>query len=467
MSSNGLSFRTALTISFAVISMLLYLAASLIILGFQTRHSRADLHVLLYSEAEGLAGYIASTGRMDYPELVAFEEETPLPVWLRVIQGSRVVASTPEMPVVPVPAAEIREGRLSLVDAADGALASVQHQVWNRPGMRVEALAQRDFLDQRMRELLLTLALTGLILLPLSAIAGHLLARHALRPVQSLVTSIASIDSSDLSRRLGVTGPVREISELAAEFNSLLERVETTVENMQRFTANASHELRTPIASLRTGLEVTLRRDRSPEEYRTLLAESLQEIDHMQRVIEGLMALAQEKASAAEPPREPVDLGEVARLSDRTMRPLAEEKGLALTTRVAETAVVLGNADQLQLLLINLIDNAIRHSPGGSEIRVDVGCRDGFGRVAVCDQGPGVPPEDRPHIFDRHYQGSRRPGERRTGGIGLDVVSWVAEVHRGTVRLAGDAAAGAEFEVLLPLAGAEPLERPTTPVDAA
>ncbi len=453
MSSNGLSFRTALTISFAVISMLLYLAASLIILGFQTRHSRADLHVLLYSEAEGLAGYIASTGRMDYPELVAFEKETPLPIWLRVIQGSRVVAATPEIPEIPIPAADAEEGRLSIVETAAGSMASVQHQVWNRPGMRVEALARRGVLDDRLRKLLLTLLLTGLILLPLSAVAGHLLARHALRPVQSLVASIAGMDSSDLSHRLEVPGPVREISELAAEFNSLLERVELSVENMQRFTANASHELRTPIASLRAGIEVTLRRDRSLEEYRTLLAESLQEIDRMQRVIEGLMALAREASAAGvEPARKPVDLGEVARLSDRTMRPLAEEKRLRLTTHVEKTTIVRGDADQIQLMLINLIDNAIRHSPGGSEIDVDVRPRDGSGRVAVRDRGPGVPVEDRPHIFDRHYQGGGRPGQRRAGGIGLDVVRWVAEVHRGRVRLLPGAETGAEFEVLLPLA---------------
>ncbi len=449
----GLPFRTALTISFSAISMLLYLAASLIILGFQTRHSREDLHVLLYSEAEGVAGYIASTGRMDYPELVAFEEQTPLPIWLRVIQGSRVVAATPGIPEVPVPSADLPEGRLGIVESAAGPLASVQHQVWNRPGMRVEALTRRRVLDERLRELLLTLLLTGLILLPLSAAAGHLLARRALRPVQSLVASIAGMDSSDLSRRLEAPGSVREISELATEFNSLLERVERTVENMQRFTANASHELRTPIASLRAGLEVTLRRDRSPQEYRTLLAESLQEIDRMQRVVEGLMALAREESAAGvERARKPVDLGEVARLSDRTMRPLAEEKHLRLRTHVEETTVVRGDADQLQLMLINLIDNAIRHSPGDSEIDVDVRRRDGFGRLAVKDHGPGVPAEDRPYIFDRHYQGGGRPGQRRTGGIGLDVVRWVAEVHRGSVRLLAGAETGAEFEVLLPLA---------------
>ncbi len=433
--------------------MLLYLAASLIILGFQTRHSREDLHVLLYSEAEGVAGYIASTGRMDYPELVAFEEQTPLPVWLRVIQGSRVVAATPEVPEIPVPAVDAQEGRLSIVETAAGPLASVQHQVWNRPGMRVEALTRREILDERVRELLLTLLLTGLILLPLSAAAGHLLARHALRPVVSLVAEVSGMDSSDLSRRLEAPGPVREISELATEFNSLLARVERTVANMQRFTANASHELRTPIASLRAGLEVTLRHDRSAEEYRILLTESLQEIDRMQRVVEGLMALAREESTTGvEPSRQPVDLGEVARASDRTMRPLAEEKNLRLCTHVEETTVVRGNADQVQLMLINLIDNAIRHSPADSEIGVDVRAREGFGRIAVRDQGPGVPPEDRPHIFDRHYQGSQRPGQRRPGGIGLDVVRWVAEVHRGSVRLLPGAEAGAEFEVLLPLA---------------
>ncbi len=453
MTRIDLTFRTVLTISFSVISMLLYLAASLIILGFQTRHGRADLHVLLYSEAEGVAGYIASTGRMDYPELVAFEKETPLPIWLRVIQGSRVVAATPEIPEVPVPAADAPAGQLSIVETAAGSMASVQHQVWNRPGMRVEALTRREILDDRLRSLLLTLLLTGLILLPLSAMAGHLLARYALQPVQSLVASIAGMDSSDLSHRLEVTGPVREISELATEFNSLLERVERTVDNMQRFTANASHELRTPIASLRAGLEVTLRRERSAQEYRTLLVESLQEIDRMQRVIEGLMVLAREESTAGvEPSRKTVDLGEVAQRSDRTMRPLAEEKGLQLHTHVEETTVVRGNADQIQLMLINLIDNAIRHSPRGSEIDVDVRPQDGLGRLAVRDQGPGVPPEDRPHIFDRHFQGGRRPGERRTGGIGLDVVRWVAEVHRGSARLVAGTEAGAEFEVLLPLA---------------
>ncbi|MCP3962641.1 MAG: hypothetical protein GY719_32785 [bacterium] len=447
-----LSFRSVLTISFSVISMLLYVAASLIILGFQTRHGREDLHVLLYSEAEGLAGYIASTDRLDYPELVAFEDETPLPIWLRVFQGSRVIASTPEIPVVPVPPADVEEGRLTMVETADGVLASVQHQVWNRPGMRVEALARRELLDARRRNLLFTLLLTGLILLPLSAGAGRLLARYALRPVESLVVSIGAMDPRHLSGRLTASGSVREISDLAAEFNSLLERFETTVENMKRFTANASHELRTPIASLRTGIEVTLRRDRHPEEYRSLLTESLQEIDRMQRVVEGLMALARETADV-EPPREPVDLGEVVRLSDRTMRPLAEEKQLRLITSAADALVVPGNADQLQLMLINLIDNAIRHSPGGSEIRVDATLQDGHGRVMVSDEGPGIPPEDRPHIFDRHFQGGGRAGARRTGGIGLDLVRWVVEVHRGTIRLLDEVETGARFEILLPLAG--------------
>jgi signal transduction histidine kinase len=460
--SPTLPFRTVLSASFTVILMLLYLAASLIILAFQSRHSRTDLHYLLYSEAEGLAGYVAATGRLDFPELRSFEDETPVPVWLRVVEGGKVQTATPGLPALAEPIAGTpptagtpREGELEVVPTRDGGtLLSVRHAVWNRPGVWVEALTRPEVLQHRTHNLLLTLLVTGLILIPLSAAAGHFLARYALGPVNRLIRSIRAMDSDDLGHRLPADGPVREISELTEEFNHLLEKVERSVQHTRRFTANASHELRNPISGLRTGIEVGLRRERSAAEYRMMLESCLHEIDRVQRVVEGLMALAHRGPGSTKAPDRPINLAVVARASERSVRPALAAKGLELVAEVDETVVVPGDEAQLQLMLINLLDNAIKHSPQGSEVTVEIGRRDGRGWLRVRDRGPGIPEADRPFIFDRHYQGNRGddgPRSSRIGGIGLDIVRWVVEVHRGQIRLADAEARGACFEIELPL----------------
>ncbi len=456
-----LRFKTALTLSFTAILMSLYGAASLMILGFQSRQSRTDLHYLLYSEAEAAASYIASTQKLDFPELVTFVEHTPVPVWLRVTEHGEVVAATPELPDLTVePDSVERVGDLGVVLTNGGRrLASVRHDVWNRPGMEVEALTRPDVLGKRSRQLLLNLVLTGLILVPLSVLAGRFLSRYALRPVDSLVTSIRGMDPQSLDHRLAADGPVKETSDLAREFNNLLERVASTVEHLQRFTATASHELRTPISSLRTGIEVALRRQRSAAEYRTICEESLEEIVRMQHVVEGLMGLARERTEADEaPPRRAVCLAGVIRLAERTLGALATAKDLRISEQLDEGVEVWGHEAQLQLMVINLLDNAIKYSPRGGDIRITSGHAEDMARMTVADQGPGIPASDRPFVFDRHFQGGRRPrrdGTPRIGGIGLDVVRWVAEVHRGRVRLVDGCGAGAKLGVLIPLADPE------------
>lgn len=437
--------------AFALVALALYAVACLIIVGFQSRQARQDLRYLLYSEAEGLAAYLAADGGWDYPELIGEPgDETPEPVWLRVLQDSTgVVRETPGAPQVSLARSEVVEGALVVAPDAQGdRYGVVTHDVWNRPGLAVEAIARVERLDSRGRRLLVTLLLTGAILVPLATLAGRLVAALILRPMDHLLTEIRRAEPEGLGR-LAVQGPIAETAELAAAFNQLLERVGEVVGRMQRFTEDASHELRTPLANLRTGIEVTLRRPRAAGEYEALLAELLLEIERLERVVEGLLALARERDHDPIANLEPVPLTTVVDAARRTVAALLTARHQRLETRFDPDLVVRGDASLLGLLLINLIDNAIKHGPEGSVVSLE-GRADGTNVVLVVrDQGPGVQASDRPWVFERRYQGGVR--STRAGGIGLDLVRWVAQRHGGTVRLLEDQP-GAAFEVTLPRA---------------
>lgn len=483
MSARRFRLLTLLRGSLILSSLTLYLAACFFIYAFQIRQNRQDVHYLLYSEAEALASYVASTGKLDFPELGEIEEAVPAPVWLRVVENGKVLAATPHFPSIPLPsedevarlfaldgeqsgaapAAEEDEAEEALEDlsfievrSSDGiAFPVVRHQVWNRPGTFVEALTRPDAAQRRMQKLIATLMLTGLILVPLATAIAELAARQLQRPLDELIAAIGGIEAQNLGSRLAVRGRVAEIAGLTEAFNQLLGRVETEVRRMRRFTANASHELRTPIASLRAGIDVCLRRPRGAEEYRLQLEESLREIDRVQRVVEGLLALAREAEGAGRSgERRRIELAPLLERVSRVLQPIAGEKQIVLHVSAVGEVAVVGDESQLELMLINLVDNAIRHGPRQSEVTVEARREHGQVRLAVADQGPGIPPAERPLVFDRYFQGQGESGSPRLGGIGLDLVRWVVGVHGGQAKVADGPTPGARFEILLPAAKA-------------
>jgi heavy metal sensor kinase len=366
-----------------------------------------------------------------------------------------VIAATPGLPPLPVLRRTRRQlGRLAILQNHHPHLAVVPHEVWNQPGTVVEAIASLEGMEARQRDILFALGTTGLLLIPLAALGGRLLAAQGLRPLEHLVTSIRSLGSEGLEQRLQAPGAVTEVSQLADEFNHLLERLQESVESMRRFTADASHELRTPISILRTGIEVTLRKERSGEEYRELLRENLAEIERVQRIVEGLLTLARApRGESRELPLHPVDLSAVVAAAAESIRPLAAERRIALNLRIAPAVRVNGDIDHLRLMTLNLLDNAVKFTPVGRRIHVRVEKLGESARLEVRNEGPGVPEEDRPYIFDRFYRarGTRAVGSA-AGGLGLALVRWVVESHGGEVRLVPDGQPGAVFEVLLPLA---------------
>ncbi|HEY7214385.1 MAG TPA: ATP-binding protein [Thermoanaerobaculia bacterium] len=443
------SFKNDLTLWSAGIFFVLYVAASCAILALEATHARQQLNSTLSNQAETLASYYAASNRMDYPELRLLEKELPITVWLRIVGHGRVLAATPNSPAFPAGAGDGEELRLQEMAGMEP-LAVVRHPVWTQPGLFVEAFASTAPLRQRLRNLAVILALAGLLLVPLAALGGRILAARALRPIKDMVASVRALDTSHLEERLAVPS-ARELADLGREFNDLLSRLEESVNRMRRFTADASHELRTPVSILRTGLEVALRRERSVEEYRELLRENLLEIDRIQRIVEGLLTLAREEAQGgARAPALPVDLAGVVESAMQTVSPLATQNAVVLTSHIERPVQVLGDSDRLRLAVLNLLDNAVKYTPPGRSVEIALERRQEEARLVVADQGKGVPAGERPFIFDRFFRGQGARGAS-SGGLGLSVVRWVVESHGGRVQLLDAKGPGATFEVRLPL----------------
>jgi two-component system OmpR family sensor kinase len=221
------------------------------------------------------------------------------------------------------------------------------------------------------------------------------------------------------------------------------------------------------VSILRTGIEVALRKERSAEEYQELASGCLLEIDRVQRTVEGLLTLARESPDhETAAPTTPVDLSAEAAAALASLGTLAQEHEVTLEADIEPDVVIPGEQDRLRLVLVNLLDNALHHSPTGGRVRLELSADDEQARLRVADQGPGVAPEDRTRIFERFYRSSTPSTEGRgqavapmsesrgksVGGLGLSVVRWVVEHHRGTVEVVDGNGTGAVFEVRLPRA---------------
>jgi len=448
------SLKTVFTWWFAGTLLVLYGVVAVAVGVYMDADARRDVVLTLKSEAEAVAAYIGASGRLDAPELAAPELD-PVPLWMRVLSGDEVLAATPGVPVFDLPAPALPGGseEAATARAIDGGrVMVVRHAVGGlRDDLTVEAVGSLEPVIAARERTIGALVLLGLVVIPLAAAGGRLLATGALRPVAGLVADIEQLDSNRLDDRLELPPDARqEVMVLAGAFNDLLDRLQGSVESMRRFTADASHELRNPLSVLRTGLEVALRRPRPEEEYRALLRENLEEIHRVQVVVEGLLALARDIPGDAEPlVTERVDLKSLVTDTAAGFSTYAAEAEVEIDLDLDAGSEVEGDPGLLRLLLFNLLHNAIKHSPEGSAVRVEVRGDSGHVHLVVRDSGPGVPAAERDRVFERFYRagGSGRSVEG-SGGLGLAVVRWVTERHQGSIRLL-DEGPGAAFQVTL------------------
>jgi heavy metal sensor kinase len=290
---------------------------------------------------------------------------------------------------------------------------------------------------------------------------GSLLARKSLEPVSAIAEQAARIGATSLHERVAVPNPHDELGRLAAVLNDLLERLDRSFEEQRRFMADASHELRTPVAIMTGEAELALSRDgRSVGELEEALARVRDEGRRLRRIVDDLFLLARAEAGdSLVVPRE-LYLGEVAADSVRAVRSLAEHKRVTLTFRGSEDLPFRGDEGLLRQLFVNLLDNAIKYTPAGGDVMLTAERSDGEYVVTVADTGPGIPPEAQAHIFDRFYRAERDRRESATSGagLGLAIASWVAQAHGGTLVLERSDSSGSRFAVRF----AAPSELPVT-----
>jgi heavy metal sensor kinase len=258
--------------------------------------------------------------------------------------------------------------------------------------------------------------------------------------------------AEDLSGRIEVDGPDDEVGRLARTFNEMIGRLDDAFQRQRQFTADASHELRTPLTAIKGQTEVALQRDRDSDAYKEVLRTVNTEVDRMIRLVGSLLTLARADARRIPLSREAIDLGDIVGDAVDQIRPAAAEKALAIDLAPGEEVRLIADQDLLLQLVLNVLDNAVKYTPAGGSIRVSCQRDGSTAEVAVADTGPGIAPEDLPHIFDRFYRAdkSRRQGDSGAG-LGLSICRWIAESHGGTIEAQSSPGQGATFIVRLPV----------------
>jgi len=268
-----------------------------------------------------------------------------------------------------------------------------------------------------------------------------------LRPLARMQATAAEISTRDLSRRLGVASGDDEVSQLAATFDAMLDRIEASFHRERQFVADASHELRTPLAAIQAIVSVTRERPRSQGEYEQALDDVDGETARLHTLVENLLELARGDAERLAE-HQPIDVSGLLRDVCASLEVLAEDKGLRLSCKLEDGLVVNGDGDALVRLFVNVLDNAIKYTEEGG---VDVHATAANGGIAVTvrDSGRGVPAEQLPHLFERFYRGdaSRSAGG---SGLGLAIARLIAEAHGGTITIASVEGQGTTVSVTLP-----------------
>ncbi len=292
------------------------------------------------------------------------------------------------------------------------------------------------------------------ILLLVSSIGGYSLSRRALRPVALLIAEAQRITAHDLSRRLPVPAVNDELQRLAFAWNELLSRLEVAMHHITQFTADASHELRNPIAYIRATAEFNLRNSELDETSREGFLEIAAETKSTTELLENLLLLARADAGYTSPELSDVDVCSLlSDLCDR-VQPLADAKQQALVRGFASgyaPLIVAIDLSHLRRLVLILLDNALKYTPAGGTIRVDCEPGETF-LLRVSDTGIGIPLEGRSRVFDRFYRVDTVRGDENSGsGLGLAIAKWIVDLYGGEIVILSELNAGTTFEIRMPL----------------
>jgi heavy metal sensor kinase len=292
------------------------------------------------------------------------------------------------------------------------------------------------------------------VMLALGAFGGWWLARRSLLPIGYIASKARQITERNLGERLITTGAGDDLDILVQTINGMIARLENSFRRLAEFTADASHELKTPLCAMRGEAEILLLRGRTPDEYQEGLSHFIEQFDRMNAMINNLILLSKADSAQEELNLAPLRLDLVLNDLCQFFKLLAEQNGIALEVGPIQEALIAGDKTRIQQLFTNLIDNAIKYTARGS-VRVILERDAEFARARIIDTGIGIPPEEQAHIFKRFYRVDKSRSKETGGtGLGLSIAEWIATSHRGRIDLASELHRGSTFTVYLPLLGA-------------
>jgi heavy metal sensor kinase len=299
----------------------------------------------------------------------------------------------------------------------------------------------------------LILLLAAPLLLIAASVGGYWLSTRALAPVDEISRAAQRIGIENLADRLEVPHTGDQLQRLSETLNSTFARLEASVLRMKQFTPDASHELRAPISLIRTTAEVAIQRDRTAPEYREALTEILEESERTSQVVDSLMLLARADSGKETLEYGPADACAVVRGAIEQGEKLARSHSVEFKESIPSGSIsIQADSDALRRAVLILIDNAVKYTPKGGSVKVDLAEAGGFAVVSITDTGIGIAKEDIAHVFDRFWRADKARSREQSGvGLGLSIAKWITEAHQGSVSVESTLGKGSVFWLRIPM----------------
>jgi heavy metal sensor kinase len=315
----------------------------------------------------------------------------------------------------------------------------------------LEVGQSQDDVSDTLQTLLLILGVAYPVTLVVASLGGVFLAGRALSPIDRLTRLARRISAEDLGQRLDLRLPDDEVGRLARTFDEMIARLDEAFRRQRQFTADASHELRTPMTVIKGQIEVALQRERDPQAYRQVLQAVNEEVDRMIRLVGSLLTLARADAGQIPITLEPVSLPDVVGAAIEQVQPLASRRGVDLQLSSSRPVTLRADDDLILQLLLNLLDNAIKYTAAGGQVTVGWNANGRDVELWVRDTGSGIAREHLTRLFERFYRVDKARSRAEGGsGLGLAISRWIAEAHGGSISVESDLGRGSTFTVRLP-----------------
>lgn len=451
-----MTLRTRLTLWYSGLLagvLLLFGAAVYLLLSYLLTEQLDDT---LLSTAEDIRSVAARSvdGRIAFPDLaLSLTADVSVQLWQA---DGELVAGEPSLSDLELhpdslgnPSAGLRSAML------DGTEYRVlTYPLLAQPDNRVVGYLQLasslETVDGALRNLLTVMVIGGIVAVAVAGLVGWSTAGAALRPIDQVTdTALQITRADDLSRRIPMSGPPSgEVGRLTEAINETLERLEALFETQRRFLADVSHELRTPLTSIRGNVDLIRRMgEPDPESLEAIRSE----VDRMTRMVNDLLLLAQAESGRLPLAQDEIELDTLLLEVFKQAKVLAGN-GVQVEIGREDQVRVIGDHDRLLQVLLNLVANALDHTPRGGQVTLALACVDDWARLTVSDTGPGIPKEDLPHIFERFYRVDRARVRKVSGGagLGLSIAYWITRSHSGRIEVASESGRGTTFSVWLP-----------------